>query len=165
MSTARVICSRCGSRAGAEEELCPGCEAPLARSGRPEWAAGMYERYFQLKEAADMVQSAAWPVNEFLVFLKTVEESLNDMADGVRALEVPVERVEDVADELRLGMEGIRLYQEGLSEMRAYGEDEDAQHLDDGLQRIVAGNERLIQALRLTRQRRRATDQTSGAPS
>lgn len=117
------------------------------------------ERYMQLKEAGEKVKSGEWSIEEYGSFLSEIHQILSQKEQEIREIEIPEEAVEEFSEELNVGFNGIELYNQGISNMMLYLEDENPDHIDYGLELVHEGNEKINEAMRINRENRRKLEE------
>lgn len=160
-----MICMTCGEQNPAGNINCQKCNANLQQSpDAPQQKTSpqhqkVNERYMQLKEAGDNVLSGAWTVDEYSNFLDHISRVLAQKEQEIRDIEIPPEAFEDFRQELEIGFSGIELYTNGINMMREFLQDNDASHIEAGLDLIQNGNEMINEAMRINRENRRKLEE------
>ncbi|MFP4498380.1 MAG: hypothetical protein ACLFQV_09240 [Vulcanimicrobiota bacterium] len=116
-------------------------------------------RYNQLREAVEKIKSGEWSIDEYADFIENIAEALAQKETEIRDIEIPEEAYDDFAEELEVGFNGIALYNEGVSHMMLYLEDENVEHLDYGLELAYQGNEQINEAMCINRRNRRKLEE------
>jgi len=156
-----LICIKCGHKNPAGVNYCDSCGAILPKMTQAEMAppAKVNERYMLLKDAGEKVRSGEWSVEEFISFLKNISAILSQKEQEIREIEIPSEAIAEFEEELNMGFSGIELYNQGISEMMLYAEDLNPEHLENGVEMIREGNERINEAMRINRENRRKLEE------
>lgn len=164
-----VLCVKCGSENEAEAKVCARCGALLPRYLEEEEAAPapqqepIHERLQIFEEAVAKLQEGTWSLEEFSNFLTETAAVLAEKERGIKEIEIPEEAAADFQEELRVGFAGIELYNRGIESMFAYLEAQDPQLLEEGLDSIRQGNERINEAMRINRANRDKLEEACGA--
>ncbi|MCD4783426.1 MAG: zinc ribbon domain-containing protein [Candidatus Eremiobacteraeota bacterium] len=157
------VCTRCGAQNQENKKYCVNCQAVLpnipAATQSPKLSETVMERYYQLKEAGDLVLNGEWTVEEYGEFLESISQVLAKKEQEIREIEIPEEAYDDFAEELEVGFNGIALYNEGIAHMMLYLEDEDPEHIEYGLQLVDEGNESINKAMKVNRENRRKLEE------
>jgi acyl-CoA reductase-like NAD-dependent aldehyde dehydrogenase len=156
-----IVCTRCGTENVGGKRYCSSCQASLPQivSHVPREADKVLARYNQLKEASDKVKMRQWSLQEFAGYMENIAQVLAEKEEEIREIEIPEEGYEDFADELEVGFNGIALYNEGISHMMLYIEDQNPEHLDYGLELVLQGNDLLNEAMKINRETRRRLEE------
>jgi hypothetical protein len=158
-----LVCVKCGTQNPDGMNYCTKCKSQLPRIPHtaqvhrdPE---KVMERYNQLKEAADMMKSGEWTEDQFGDFLENISMILSKKEQEIRDIEIPEEAYDDFSEELEVGFKGITLYNEGISHMLLYLDDQDFEHIEYGLDLVYEGNELINEAIKVNRRNRRKLEE------
>ena len=149
-----MICVKCGHNNTQNEKYCSNCKAQLPNyfnNENPELPK-VNERYLQFKNAGEKVKVGEWTVDQYAEFLEEMSSILSQKEQEIREIEIPEEDFEDFREELEAGFAGIELYTSGIEEMKLFVDDMNAEHIDQGLEKIFSGNEKINEAMRINRQ-------------
>jgi hypothetical protein len=141
-----------------EEKWCLACGAPLA-DRRPSLEID-YEatrgRYNQFKNASEMARSGQWTPVQFSKFMEDISAFLAKKSQEIMELIQTTNYVQDGgADEVQVGLSGIEIFERGMEEMYHYSQDQESEHLEQGLRMIWEGNQLILEAMRINRENRR----------
>lgn len=157
------VCTRCGAQNPDNKKYCVNCQAVLpnipSATQSPKLPETVMERYYQLREAGDLVVNGEWTVEEYGEFLENISQVLAKKEHEIRDIEIPEEAYDDFSEELEVGFNGIALYNEGIAHMMLYLEDEDPENIEYGLQLVYEGNESINQAMKVNRENRRKLEE------
>lgn len=156
-----MICIKCGHDNPPTANACSKCRTPL-----PKMPAGyemprpvITERLQKFIDAVENLKSGTWAPEEFKSFLDNMSRVLAERAADIRATEIPPEMAEDFSIELAVGLEGINLYEQGMTQMYQIFRDGDANHLDAGLDLMEQGNDKINEAMRINRENRQKMEE------
>lgn len=149
-------CRDCGFDNPENERFCQACNADLLHqdlvSGNgTERQTG---RYRAIKEAADKTLNGDWTIEQFGEYLQQTSAQIQENANTVMRNVEDSQYDKESPEEVAAGLDGIRLYEEGLHELWLYTQDRDPLHLEAGLGTCWEGNEKMILALKLNREAR-----------
>jgi hypothetical protein len=152
-----LICLKCGQENLPEAKFCENCKVHLPKFSNEEKTRypKAYERYTAIKNAGDKVKVGDWTVDEFADFLEKISANLAKIEQEIHEIEIPEESMEDFMEELEAGFSGIELYNQGITEMMLFVEDMDAEHLEQGLNKVTEGNEKINEAILINRNNRK----------
>jgi hypothetical protein len=156
-----IVCTRCGTENPAGKRYCTSCQAALPQMVSQEMRTPdkLTARYNQLRDAADKVTDGEWTLDEYADFMEHIAQVLAEKEEEIREIEIPEEGYEDFAEELEVGFNGIALYNEGISHMLMFVDDQNTDHLDYGLELVLQGNDLLNEAMRINRETRRKLEE------
>ena len=119
-------------------------------------------RFQQFKDAVERVRSGQWASDDFLEFLQNIYTLLTEKRMSAEQLIQESGYEEYAEDEVRQGRDGMDHYEMGMQEMSLFLEDGEMAHLDQGLDLIWQGNERLNDAMRINRAERKKLEDEWG---
>jgi len=156
-----LLCLKCGYKNSAGANYCERCSAALPKMTQTETGPPpkVNERYMQLKEAGEKVKNGEWTIEEYGKFLGEIQQVLALKESEIREIEIPEEAIEEFSEELEVGFNGIELYNQGISNMMLYLEDQNPDHIDYGLELVNDGNEKINEAMRINRENRRKLEE------
>jgi len=152
----QILCLRCGAQNPPGENYCLSCGATLPKLAYTMEMASVDqvdERYRKFAEAAEMVKTGQWSVEEYANFMETTYQKLRQIEDGIREVPISEEIMDDFEEELEIGFQGVEMFNEGMETMMEYIEDEDPAHLEEGLKLIAKGNGMIHRARIINRER------------
>lgn len=156
------VCTKCGAQNSDSQKYCISCQSVLPNIPSVQVITApdkVMERYNQLKEAADMVLSGEWTIEQYGEFLENVSRILAQKEQEIRDIEIPEEAYDDFSEELQVGFEGIALYNEGIAHMMMYLESQNPDDIEYGLELVYQGNEKINNAMRINRENRRKLEE------
>jgi ribosomal protein L40E len=156
MATNMVLCLRCAAQNPPHENYCLTCGATLPKLAYTMEMVPVERiegRCLEFTNAAEYVKTGQWSMDEFADFMEATYEKLTKIEQDIREMPIKEEVIEDFEEELEVGLRGVELYNEGMETMMQYIEDENPYHLDTGLQKIYQGNELIIRARVINRER------------
>lgn len=158
-----MICIKCGYQNPQGINYCESCGALLPKMPDTEFhpPPKVNQRFSQLKEAGEKAKSGEMSVEDFAAYLENVTAVLAQKAQEIHEIEIPPEALDDFAEELEVGFAGIELYEKGIAEMKQFVEDQNAEHIDQGIELIRQGNDRINEAMRINRENRRKLEEMS----
>ncbi|MGM9998804.1 MAG: hypothetical protein ACI38Q_05370 [Candidatus Bruticola sp.] len=166
-----MLCIKCGFDNEQDARICKKCGAALPRYVAEAEVEEVKvespvinERLQIFEQAVDRVGSGEWSTEEFAHFLEETAAVLADKEQGIRSIDIPEEAAEDFKEELEVGFEGIKLYNQGMQVFFAYVESEDPALLEEGLELVRRGNERINEAMRINRENRSKLEESIGGP-
>lgn len=104
--------------------------------------------------------SGEWAPEDLKEFLVQIAGLLGEKAREVRELLEESGYQNESPEEVEQGLGGIEHYERGMQEMWRFFEDGDAGHLQQGLELIWEGNERINKAMIINRESREDLDVT-----
>ncbi|MBQ7529205.1 zinc ribbon domain-containing protein [bacterium] len=154
-----MFCVKCGFANKDEDRICQKCGATLPRfisetKEEPKEVVNINERLQLFEDAVSKLKGGQLTIDGFAEFLDKISAVLAEKEAGIRSIEIPEEAIDDFKEELDTGFEGIALYNSGIASMYAYIEDLDETLLDEGLDKVRLGNERINEAMRINRENR-----------
>ncbi|MDQ7824781.1 MAG: zinc ribbon domain-containing protein [Candidatus Eremiobacteraeota bacterium] len=156
-----MLCLKCGHNNAQGANYCTRCNAALPKMTQTDTAppTKVNERYMQLKEAGEKAKSGEWTIEQYGKFLQDIQAILAQKEQEIREIEIPEEAIEEFAEELEVGFNGIELYNQGIANMLLFLEDKNADHIDYGLELVHEGNEKINEAMRINRENRRKLEE------
>ena len=167
-----MFCVKCGFDNEPEAKICRKCGATLPRyvsesetQEEPKVESPVINERLQIfEQAVEKVSSGEWSTEEFANFLEETAAILAEKEQGIRSIDIPEEAAADFKDELDVGFEGIKLYNQGMQVFFAFVENEDPELLEEGLELVRRGNERINEAMRINRENRSKLEESIGGP-
>ncbi|MCE1248920.1 MAG: hypothetical protein LWY06_19960 [Firmicutes bacterium] len=156
MATNMVLCLRCAAQNPPNENYCLTCGSTLPKLAYTMEMVPVERidgRCREFTDAAEFVRSGQWSMDEFADYMETTYAKLSKIEQDIREMPISENVIEDFEEELDVGLRGVELYNEGMETMMQYIEDENPYHLDAGLQLIYQGNEMIIRAREINRER------------
>lgn len=156
-----MFCFKCGHDNPSTASVCAKCKTALPKmpanyeAPRPV----ITERLQKFIDAVDNLKNRVWSADEFKDFLDTMSKTLAEKANDIRSVEIPQEMMEDFMQEMSVGLEGINLYEHGMTELYMIFKDNNVNHLDTGLAYIEEGNNKINEAMRINRENRQKMDE------
>ncbi|MBI3928287.1 MAG: hypothetical protein HY319_22275 [Armatimonadetes bacterium] len=145
---------------------CACCGGVLPKIMQPTANAGFEKRlsrFNQFREAGEKARSGEWSPGEYGEWLRNISGLL---AQKTRYLiwlyESTPGYYESSSDEVDMGISGIQDYEESMEIMWGFVEDGQTVHIDQGLQLMWEGNEKINEAMRLNREFRRRLEEEAG---
>jgi len=156
-----MFCLKCGQDNPPTANLCVKCKAQLPKVTESYEAPRpvITERLQKFIDAVENLKGGVWTRDEFKDFLDTMSKTLAEKSADIRSTEIPAEIAEDFIEEMSIGLEGVSLYEHGMSEMYLLFKDNDINHLDNGLSYIEEGNNKINEAMRINRENRKKLDE------
>lgn len=161
-----MLCVKCGFQNADGSNYCTSCLAQLPRLVQAaiprseDEAPRINERLQQFEDAVAKVQSGDWETEQFAAFLDEMAEILAEKERDIRSIPIPEEAEDDFREELEIGFSGIEMYGLGVNRMFSFLQDLDGGHLEEGLELVRQGNERINEAMRVNRENRRKLEET-----
>lgn len=145
-------------------EFCETCRVPLPKAAEGSQQSSLEgaqpdivpeedetSRYGDIKEAVEKMQSGEWTLEEYEYFMQDLMQLLMSFEQEIRDVEIPEESYDEFNNELETGFTGVNLYNEGLATLMLYVDDQNPVHLENGLQLVWEGNEKINEAIRINR--------------
>ncbi len=155
------VCVQCGSENEPRETVCSTCGASLPKMHIKETVETLEPdsitgRLDQFKQAAERVKNGEWKPEEFAAFLENISQVLSEISQNYIQLIEESGYYEWASNEVDLSMEGMEDYEIGISHFWAFIDDGDFSHLDEGLETMRGGNNKIIEAMKLNREFRKS---------
>ena len=159
-----IICMQCGAQNGKGAKVCASCGAILPRMDTSSMVTvdKIAGRFTQFRDAVERVKEGHWSSEEFLEFLQNIYALLSEKRAGTEQLIQETGYEEYADDEVSQGRDGMDQYELGMQELSLFLEDGETDHLDQGLDLIWQGNERLNDAMRINRAERKKLEDEWG---
>ncbi len=160
-----IVCLICGQANQQGSSQCSGCGAALPKIMQPTESHGFQKRvgrFNQFKNAAEKAKSGEWSRSEFGEWLSNMSQVLAEKAQELIELYQESGYYEYGPDEVEIGLTGIQEYEQAMEVMWAYVEDGELYHIDEGLELMWEGNEKINEAMRLNREFRRQLEDEYG---
>lgn len=162
-----IICLVCGAENAPKTNACSSCGANLPKmdySTSTATATGgrVTERFDQFQQACHKVKMGEWNQEEFSTWLQVIHNTLTEKANGYVSHIQDSGYFEYQMEEVEMSFTGLEDYENGMQHLWQYTETGDVSHLDQGLQLIWEGNEKINESMRLNRQFRRGLEEEWG---
>lgn len=160
-----VVCLHCGERNTGGTLECPHCGAGLPRMDHSTQSRSfdtITERYDQFRSAGMKAKSGEWSRHELQEWLGQMSKRLAARAQFLIDTIRQTGYYDYRSDEVDMGMTGVLDYEEGMELMRQFVEDGNPLHIDDALEKIWEGNEKINEAMRMNREFRRQLEEEWG---
>ena len=151
-----MICVSCGHDNPTGTNYCERCLVPLPKLDmfqvfEPKLVT---DRLLRVQGAVQRVQSGELLVADFAAFISENYETLVQKGLEIQDFINENSYFDDASDEVEVGYEGMRSWEEGLQEIYLYSEDYDLQHLTAGMEQLIHGNNCINEAMRVNRESR-----------
>lgn len=108
----------------------------------------------KLQELVDGVKNGNISIDEFVGNITDILADLSEKAKDIMEIVDETNYAAESPDEVETGFEGIDAYEQGLSLFLLYGDQQDPVILDQGMELVTEGNNKINQAIRLNREKR-----------
>ncbi|MBI3927839.1 MAG: hypothetical protein HY319_20025 [Armatimonadetes bacterium] len=109
-------------------------------------------RLDQFKKAVARVKAGEWAIEDLAEFLENISALLATLAQNYIELVEETGYNDWAPAEVELATAGMEDYEVGMSQIWTYIEDGDEIHLDQGVNTIRTGNNKIIAAMRMNRE-------------
>ena len=148
-----MFCPKCGCENSELISYCVQCGAKIPHFEQAVTAVREHTpingRLHLIEDAVDSIKNGSWSLEEFLDFMQDMHETLSAKEREIRDIVIPEEATGDFQEELNVGFSGIYLYNQGIGLMLNYEGGDDTELLDEGLEYVRQGNERINEAMRI----------------
>ncbi len=96
-------------------------------------------KYYQIEKAVRQVEAEEISVASFVEFLENILEEFEDGEDEIQDTVLPEQSADDVEDDLEDGLEGIDDCKAALVRLAVFAEDQNPDHLKNGLLMLAEG--------------------------
>lgn len=153
-----MLCLKCGHLNQPFVDICEKCNSIIPERDIPP---PINERYKTLENATKQVKEREMSSGEFRNLLEEFEAKFRDTLSKTEQMEMTDEIRMEVADEISMGVGGIKLYLEAVAEMHRYLDTRQEIFLDRGLVMAKDANNRLNEAMRMNWERFRNMQETA----
>lgn len=156
-----TACAACGFINPSKESLCLACGLGLARA--PQTVDPTEERYRRIASNVEQLRQGHVTLEQFVDFIEAMQHTVTEEGQALCDYFETSGYYQESPLEVETGVAGLQSYEVGLSELRQFAEDLDETHLEAGLQTVREGNDKILEAMRLNRERRdRLADEWTG---
>lgn len=148
-----MFCPKCGCENSELISYCVRCGAKIPHFEQAETSVREHTpingRLHLIENAVSSVKDGSWSLEEFLDFMQELHNTLLTKEQEIRDIVIPEEATGEFQEELNVGFSGIYLYNQGIGLMLGYEGDDNTEMLDEGLEYVRQGNERINEAMRI----------------
>lgn len=162
-----IVCLVCGTTCDAGPKNCPKCGAIFPKMDFSTSASSLgggkeTGRFNSFQDACRKVKTGQWTGEEFANFLFSVQGILQQMAAEHVAWLEESGYAELSIDEVEMHLSGIEDYEVGMETLAQFVDTGDMSLIDQGLQIIWEGNEKINEGQRLSLLFRKSLDEEWG---
>ncbi|MBQ7568753.1 zinc ribbon domain-containing protein [bacterium] len=148
-----MFCPKCSCENSDNAVYCVQCGAKLpqfmSESQTVRRHTPINERLHVIEDAVSHVKDGSWELKKFISFMQDLHAVLRSKEQEIRDIVIPEEATFEFQEELAVGFSGIALYNKGIEAMLTYNGRDNGQVLEQGLEYVRKGNERINEAMRI----------------